>query len=118
MTQEIFSLAKSLGAVGPEQESALLALCEGAQSELAGELRAGVAPEDCRERFLRAAAWLALADLRVGEASSGVESFTAGGLTIRQRSGEKDGEALRKRAWELMAPYLSNRGFCFQGVKG
>jgi len=61
-----------------------------------------------------AAAWLVLAWLQAGEA--GVSSFTAGDLTIH-RTGQGAAE-LTAQAERLMAPYLTDRGFSFQGVAG
>lgn len=45
----------------------------------------------------------------------GVTSFTAGEVAIRR---EGDGRDLWDQALRLMAPYLSQTGFLFQGVRG
>ena len=83
-------------------------LCQAAETELAGRLRPGLTPEDCESAFVPAAAWMVLAWLQAGEA--GVASFTAGNLTIH-RTGQGAAE-------RLMAPYLVDGGFSFQGVAG
>ena len=89
-------------------------LCQAAETELAGRLRPGLTPEDCESAFVPAAAWMVLAWLQAGEA--GVASFTAGDLTIR-RTGQGAAE-LTAQAERLMAPYLVDGGFSFQGVAG
>ena len=78
-------------------------LCQAAETELAGRLRPGLTPEDCESAWLQA-----------GEA--GVASFTAGNLTIH-RTGQGAAE-LTAQAERLMAPYLVDGGFSFQGVAG
>ena len=74
----------------------------------------GLMPEDCESAFVPAAAWMVLAWLQAGEA--GVASFTAGNLTIH-RTGQGAAE-LTAQAERLMAPYLVDGGFSFQGVAG
>ncbi len=48
-----------------------------------------------------------------GEAAS----FTAGDLTIRQASGTR-ADSLSRQAQGLLAPWLADAGFVFQGVPG
>lgn len=119
MVEKIFALAKALGRVGSEDEDALTELCALAERELLERLREDVGVEDCEEAFRTGAAWLALSGLCV--AGEGVESFTAGGLTIRHGGGasaiERSG-VLRKRCEETMRPYLRDEGFVFLGVRG
>ena len=115
MEEEILALAKRLGGAGCD-ETALAALCDAAQAELAGRLREGVSPADCGGAFPLAAAWLALANLYTGEA--GVEQFSAGDLTIRQGDGAARGAALRLQAEQVMKPWLRDDSFLFLGVKG
>ena len=119
MTEKIFALAKALGRVESGDEDALMELCTLAEQELLGRLREDVRVEDCEEAFRTGAAWLALAGLCV--ADQGVESFTAGGLTIKHGGGasaiERSG-MLRKRCEEVMRAYLKDEGFCFRGVRG
>lgn len=76
--------------------------------------------EDCGEAFLLGAAWLALAGLAAGE-DGGVESFRAGDVSIRHRSGTDARArcaALRLQARQVMARYLRDDGFVFRGVPG
>ena len=95
MTGRIQALVRTLGG-GTDQEELLVMLCQAAETELAG------------------AAWMVLAWLQAGEA--GVASFTAGNLTIH-RTGQGAAE-LTAQAERLMAPYLVDGGFSFQGVAG
>ena len=113
MTGQIKALVRVLGGE-MDQEELLVMLCQAAEMELAGRLRPGLTPEDCESAFVPAAAWLVLAWLQAGEA--GVSSFTAGDLTIH-RTGQGMAE-LTAQAERLMAPYLADRGFSFQGVAG
>lgn len=119
MAERIFALAKALGRVGSEDEDALMELCALAERELRSRLREDVRAEDCEEAFRTGGAWLALAGLCV--AAESIESFTAGGLTVRHGGGagaiERSG-VLRQRCEETMRPYLKDEGFVFQGVRG
>lgn len=118
MTERIFVLAKALGHVGSGDEEVLRVLCELAERELRERLREGVRAEDCEPAFRLGAAWLALAGLCAVER---VESFSAGGLTIKQGSGKTPLErsaGLRRQAERVMAPYLEDREFFFLGVRG
>ena len=113
-------MAKALGRVTESQETALEALCQAAEAELARRLRPGVSPEDCGPAFVLACAWLALAGLAAGE-SAGVEKFTAGSVTIQEGGGADAAErsaALRLQAETVLGPYLADRGFAFQEVEG
>ncbi len=117
MEQEILTLAMTLGNVSESDRERLAVLCRNARQELERGLRAGVTPQDCGDALALAAAWLALADLRTGEAAAGVTAFSAGNISIQ--TGEQGaGDVLRRRARRLMAPYLPDKGFCFRGVKG
>ena len=113
MTEMVLKLLAAMGA-DTSQEELLTPLCQAVQDSLARRLRPGVAAEDCESAFVPAAAWLVLAWLQAGEA--GVSSFTAGDLTIH-RTGQGAAE-LTAQAERLMAPYLTDRGFSFQGVAG
>ncbi len=67
MDEEITALAQILGHVEDGGLEALRALCHPARLEVAGWLKAGVAPEDCGGAFPLAAAWVALAELAAGQ---------------------------------------------------
>ena len=120
MTEQILALARTLGPAGVTETEALEPLCRAARAELEGMLREGVTHEDCGEAFLLGAAWLALAGLAAGE-DGGVESFRAGDVSIRHRSGTDARArcaALRLQARQVMARYLRDDGFVFRGVPG
>ena len=59
---------------------------------------------------------LALAGLEVSE--DGVESFTAGAVSIRRKNGSLRQKAMRLQALQVMKPYIEDDGFLFRGVKG
>lgn len=120
MHETILEYAKSMGAVGEDQEALLEALCATAEAELGGKLREGVAPQDCNGAFPLAAAWLARAGLCGAESAEGAPtSWSAGAVrvTASAPAGER-ADGLRAQAYQLMAPYLKNERFFFQGVRG
>ena len=91
-----------------------LCYCLGGRAALAARLRSGVAPEDC-PAFAVAAALVAMEGLEEAE-GGGVTAFTAGDVTIRA---ERGGQTSRTaQALRLLAPWLKETGFAFQGVAG
>ena len=117
MEEKILKLAMDLSGAGEAREETLKLLCVQAAEELAGRLREGLSAEDCGSAFPVAAAWLALADLRAGDASAGVTGFSAGSLSI-QTGESQAGEVLRRRAYRLLSAQLRDSGLCFRGVRG
>lgn len=114
MSETIMELARSL--CGTEEGDALLtALCGAAETAWRARLRDGVTAEACGEAFLCAAAMTAAADYWAGQC--GVESFTAGELSVKCGGGE-GAAALRQAAERLMEPYTVERGIAFRGVRG
>lgn len=120
MHNEILEYATLLSEAGEGREALLEALCQAAEAELTGKLREGLVPEDCGGAFPVAAAWLALAGLCAGQGAAGEPpSWSAGAVSVSGAApaGER-ASTLRKQAFELMAPYLRDEGFWFQGVRG
>ena len=113
-------MAQKLGRVGEEELETLEALCQAAEAELTRRLRPGVSPEDCGPAFVLACAWLALAGLAGAEAGRTPLRFTAGEVSIQEEGGDapQRAQALRLQAETVLAPYLKDRGFVFQGVEG
>ena len=101
---------------GGEDEETLRTVCQSACQTLDRRLRPGVTAQDCGGAYPLAAAWIALDRLRAGQGWSGVTALSAGDMTVRREAG--DGEALTRKAMELMAPWLRDEGFVFLGVKG
>ncbi len=112
MKDEILNLVSALGAAGADS-GVLDALCAAACSKLDGMLADGVTAEDCAEAYVPAAAWLVMDWLQASKGLDGVTSLSAGDMTVRRESG-----SLEQRAMELMGPYLKDRSFVFQGVRG
>ncbi len=109
---DIVALAMTMG--GRQGDEELLApLCQVAVHDLSRRLRAGVTVEDCSPAFEIACAWLALDHL---EGTGGaVGSFSAGDVSVNMNG---NGLSMAQRAERLMAPYVTEKGFAFQGVRG
>lgn len=117
MLQEIVSLVQEMGS-GDWDESLVRRMCQVAQTQLTIRLRPGVMPEDCGGVFPVAAAWMALGSLYACDGGAGMESFSAGDLTVRTGDGSQRSENLHREAMKLMAPWCRESGFAFQGVPG
>ena len=117
MTDRILALACQM--CGAEEGDALLeVLCHISETAWTARLKAGVTAEDCGEAFLCAVAFTAAADYLRGR-DGGVESFTAGEISIKKQStGSGGAEAMRKTAERLMVPYAGEAQFAFKGVRG
>lgn len=122
MQQEILAIAKELSRARQSEESVLEKLCEAACAEVRGRLREGIDEEDCAAAFTCACAWLAAAGLLAARGGGEeIASLRAGDVSVTTRTGNECGESagcLRRQAWELMAPYVTDSGFCFCGVQG
>lgn len=113
MEEKVLARVKSLctPTVG---EEGLTALCAAACARLDGLMAEGVTAEDCGERYILAAAWLAMDWMHLAGEGGDITAFTAGGMSVR-REGGRSGE-LTRQAMELMGPYLRDESFVFQGV--
>ena len=106
----------------PRELEVLENLCAAAGENWAGQLREGLEPEDCRNAFVIASAWSALAGMLA--AAEGTKptplSFTAGDLSVRTggETGTATAKTLRGQASALMAPYVEDGAFAFLGVRG
>lgn len=120
MTGEIAALCRAMGAA-PDQEELLLPLIQAVCRRLAGQLRAGTAPEDCGSAFPLAAAMTVmdqLSGISGGGSAGEMVSFTAGDLTVKKETGGGTARSLSDLAGELLAPWTRDAGFCFRGVEG
>lgn len=116
MTEQIIALAIAMGA-SESQREVLEPLCAAAEQALTAQLRPGVTPESCSDAFTVCAAWMALDGLSAAGGGGEVTSFTAGDVSI-QTGGSGDSGGLTAQIQRLMAPYLWDGGFYFQGVTG
>ena len=121
MEREILSLCRAMGA-GEEQEELTLLLVQAVCRQLAARLREGTLPQDCGPAFPLAAAMLVmdrLSGMTGGGDAGEVTSFTVGDLSVRRESGGGgSGRSLSAQAEGLLAPWLEDTGFVFQGVEG
>lgn len=114
MQEEILQLVRAL--CSPTEEDAVLeVLCRAACSHLDSMLAEGVTAENCRDAYLPAAAWLTMDMLRDSRGWEGITALTAGDMTVRRATGSGE---LECRALSVMAPWLKDRTFVFQGVRG
>lgn len=117
MTEEILALCKAMGAA-EDQEELLLPLIQAAVRALEGRLRTGVTAADCGTAFPLAAAMTAMDGLSAATGSGRVTSFTAGEVTVHTAETGGTAGSLTAQAECLMAPWLGETGFAFQGVRG
>ena len=109
-------------ALSESEERMLESACLAACAELSSRLRRGVRAEDLAELFTNAAAILAVS--MYSELNIGAENIPgyikAGDLSIRPDGVSKLGSAavLRQRAENMLAGYLKDGSFSFQGVDG
>lgn len=106
---------------GQTDEELLRVLCGLATERWRLRLRPEVTAEDCGDAFCCAAAYTAAADLAVSRGGEGLESFTAGAVSVRMGTAAERGEAglaLRQAAERLMAPYVEPGDVSFKGVRG
>ena len=121
MTERILELACGMTHPSEEEQALLETLCHASEAAWAARLKSGVSAETCAEAFLCAAAMTAAADFAMSRNSEGVESFTAGEISIRHSGcaeGKTQADALRKTAERLMAPYAEPESFALKGVRG
>lgn len=116
MTARIMELARTLGQVSSDEEELLTTLCGAAQRELTGQLREGVAPQDCPEAFALAGAWLALAGLEVSRGAGQAQSFTAGDVSVHSGSAADKAKLLRQQAQQVISGWTKDKTFLFYGV--
>lgn len=118
MFDEIFAFAKAVGQVESGEEEILSRLCRNAEEELKAKLKQGIDPEACRDAFVIAAAWMALADLCIG-CQDGMASWSAGDVSVKRGMDVGVQAAVyRGQAKRLMAPYCMDDEFIFVGVEG
>ena len=103
------------------EERLLRRVCSAAVTELEARLRNGIKSEDIGELFNDAAGVLALSlfiELGSGDINN-IDSFTAGGLSVKLDSTrDKAAAKLRSRAEAMLVSYLKCPDFAFTGVEG
>lgn len=116
LTEQIYAQALTMaGTLEPQEDALLRVLCRGANSALTARLRPGITPDDCKADFIATASLYALAALSEAAPNAGIESFTAGDITVRREGGGAAANCLRYQANLILMPYLKD-GFAFQGV--
>ena len=116
LTEQIYAQALLLaGELEQRQTELLKVLCQGANNALAGRLRDGLTPEDCKADFISAAGLYALSAMSGTDEMDRLEQITAGDITLKRAGGDVASNCLRYQAELMMAPYLAS-GFTFRGV--
>jgi len=119
--EQILTLALGMTSASGEDQVLLETLCSAAEAAWRARLKSGVLAETCREAFCCAAAFTAAADFLAGKNGERVDSFTAGEISIKGKSGadaDSSADALRRTAERLMTPYAEVGSFAFKGVRG
>ncbi len=114
ISSDIFALACTYVQADEEDRETLRRLCAAVEANLKTKLRRDVTPEDCVDCFTTAAALLAAADFAAAYGDLGVESFSAGGVSVSRRDAATT-ERYRHQAALLLAPWCQD-AFCFLGV--
>ncbi len=114
MEQEIFDLAVTF-LEDSADHSALDYFCKAAFAQLRAGLKPQFLPEDCRDAFVPAAAWLALGFYNHTQGADGVSAFSVGDMSLTKNTEQQRQLALQ--AERLMAPYLRGE-MAFLGVVG
>ena len=116
LTEQIYAQALLLAGELEEKQTQLLkVLCQGAHNALAGRLREGLAPEDCKADFVAAASLFALAALNEAGQAGTLEEFRAGDLTVKRSGMDTSSRCLQRQAELIIQPFLKD-GFVFLGV--
>lgn len=116
LTEQIYAQALVLVQDLEDGDEALLeVLCRSAENYLAGKLRSGIEPENCRADFVAAASLYAVAALSETVNARNPEQVDVGDMTIRRPSANAAACCLRYQAQMLMSPYMKD-GFAFLGV--
>lgn len=114
--EQVMELVQGLCGASQNWET-LQILCANACRTLDGLLRDGVTPETCADAYRLAAAWMVMDWLGSSQNWAGVTALSAGDLSVR-RDAASGNSTLTQRAMELMAPYVRDQEFVFQGVRG
>ena len=116
LTEQIFAQSVLLaGDLDEKQEALLRLLCGAAAGALKARLRKGISPQDCKADFVAAASLYALAALSEADGLAGIESFSAGDLTVHKGKTTAASACLRRQADLMISPYCMD-SFSFRGV--
>lgn len=122
VVEDIDREARALLGDSPDiNEAALTAACGAAYAEFNGRLRADTDITDIAELFSQAAAMLAVSLYCELSNLGGASSVRVGNISVSKRDASYGAEVktgLRKQAEALLAPYLEDTLFFFQGVEG
>ncbi len=116
LAEQVYAQAVLMaGSLEAKEDTLLQVLSKSACAALTARLRSGITPEDCKADFIAAASLFALAAMTEVMDGAGVESFTAGDLTVRRSGGGAAASCLRYQANLMIMPYTAD-DFSFMGV--
>lgn len=122
MDEEIRKTAQEIAHANEEDQVLLMKLCDLETTAWIKRLRPEIAPEDCGDAFICAAAFYAVADwMEQRGGGNRPTSFKAGEVSVKEKSISEIVQAaqlLRVQADAFMAPYQQDDRFCFSGVDG
>ena len=116
MHEHILTLAAVLSGADENDWTLLEPICTALESAWLARLKDGVSPETCQDAFDCAVAFSAAAVFSAGNA--GLDSFSAGDVSVKIRQDAQGQNALSAAAERLMAPYVLPDGLFLKGVTG
>ena len=112
---DVYASAVRYAAPAEGEQTQLMRLCRAAVSRLQKDLADGVDEAQCIDSLVCGAALLAAADFLALHADSGVQSFSAGPISVTQNDGAR-AKRMREEAALLLAPWCRG-AFRFLGVR-
>ena len=117
-SEEIYKMALTLG---EDPSESLENYAKAAAEQLEHLLREDITAEECKDTFIFAGALMTRAMAIESAISGEIYSYTAGSVSVTEKGEDSPGkkaDRLRIQAEMLMAPYIDDRYFSFQGVRG
>ena len=112
---DVYAVAVQYAAPAEGEQTQLMRLCRAAIGRLRKDLADGVSESECIDSLVCGAALLAAADFLAIHSQSGVQSFSAGPVSVTKNDGLR-AKRMREEAALLLAPWCRG-AFRFLGVR-